>query len=129
MSTIEQNILNSLSPSNVNYTSFDKSSIMLYFFDGSLTLDGVGTEQNLKFSTTDKKHCNSLYPFPNNPDIGGDADVKLIEIYKSIYPTKKLFSRLTEPQLIALGGTLGVSAKVEDRKADTVNALWGKITG
>lgn len=66
--TIERNVLNALDPSTVNYTSFDRDSIMLYFFPDSWTLDGNGTKQNNTLSKTDIEHIQKLYPKKSTVD-------------------------------------------------------------
>lgn len=63
--TIRHNVLNTLDPSTVNYTAFDRDSVMLYFFPDEWTLDGNGTRANQKWSKQDKQHLMELYPHDN----------------------------------------------------------------
>lgn len=59
---IDHNVLGKYSPKGVTFTSFDPKSIMLYMFDGSLFLDGIGTNENDKLSAHDKALIRKTYP-------------------------------------------------------------------
>lgn len=59
---IDHNILQKYSPEGISATSFDNGSIMLYQFDGSLFVDGVGTPLNTKLSDLDKQMIGQMYP-------------------------------------------------------------------
>lgn len=59
---IDQNILQKYSPEGISATRFDKDSIMLYQFDGSLFLDGKGTPLNIHLSDQDKQMVRLMYP-------------------------------------------------------------------
>jgi len=61
---IDHNILQKYSPDGVSATTFDRDSIMLYQFDGSLFLDGVGTPLNTQLSDMDKQMIGQMYPKP-----------------------------------------------------------------
>lgn len=58
----DTNILNHYSKNITNGSQFDDKSIMLYFFPGFLTKNGVGTDQNLKLSKEDVLWLNKKYP-------------------------------------------------------------------
>jgi len=47
---------------NVEGTSYDPESIMLYYYPGYLTNNGVGTRQNMRLSPIDVLYINKLYP-------------------------------------------------------------------
>ena len=57
----DKNILNKYQNDLINGSSFDPLSIMLYFFPGSLTNDGKGTNQNLQLSGLDMEFINKNY--------------------------------------------------------------------
>jgi len=59
---IDHNILQRYSGTQVNASSFDRASIMLYAFPGTLFTDGQGTPENTQLSAGDKKFIKSIYP-------------------------------------------------------------------
>ncbi len=64
--TTYSNIIEKYKSSQVNGSDFDPESIMLYFFPGSLTISGKGTNENLRLSKYDAQYINSVYA--NSPD-------------------------------------------------------------
>ena len=61
-----KNILHKYSKTQVNGSSFDPLSIMLYFFPGDLTNNGIGTNQNLRLSGLDMEFINKKYSKSNS---------------------------------------------------------------
>jgi hypothetical protein len=61
---IDFNILQRYSKTQTNSTSFDRNSIMLYAFPGSLFTDGKGTRENAHLSARDKTFIARMYPKP-----------------------------------------------------------------
>lgn len=61
----DKNILNKYDKDQVNGSSFDPLSIMLYFFPSDLTNNGEGTNQNLRLSGLDMKFINNKYSKDN----------------------------------------------------------------
>jgi hypothetical protein len=59
---IRHNILDKYSKTNMNASAFDKASIMLYKFPGSLFTNGVGTTANTTLSDGDKRFIARMYP-------------------------------------------------------------------
>jgi len=59
---IDQNILEKYSPNGISATRFDRKSIMLYQFDGSLFTDGKGTPLNTHLSQLDEQMIGQMYP-------------------------------------------------------------------
>ena len=59
---IDQNILEKYSPNGISATRFDRKSIMLYQFDGSLFTDGKGTPLNTHLSLLDEQMIGQMYP-------------------------------------------------------------------
>lgn len=70
--TTDHNILEKYDRTITNGSKYDPNSIMLYFFPASLTNNGKGTKQNLRFSQTDLKYINRQYP-------GGNTNISEIE--------------------------------------------------
>ena len=68
---IDHNILQKYSPEGMSATQFDRDSIMLYQFDGSLFVDGVGTPSNTKLSALDEQMIGEMYP--QTPNVGAIA--------------------------------------------------------
>jgi hypothetical protein len=87
-------IINRYSTNLTNGTEYDPESIMLYFYPGILTLNGVGTTENLRLSFTDINYLSSKYP--KSPD----ASLKAINLYSYIYgikPSKIIKPPTTKP--------------------------------
>jgi len=62
---IDFNILQRYSKTQTNSTTFDRSSIMLYAFPGSLFVHGKGTPSNTHLSSRDKTFIAKMYPRSN----------------------------------------------------------------
>lgn len=60
--TTETNIIKKYDTNSINGSSFDPLSVMLYFFPADLTLNGVGTSQNLRLSGEDTLWITKIYP-------------------------------------------------------------------
>lgn len=63
----DNNILNAYNIDHINGSDFDPLSVMLYFFPSSLTLDGKGTNQNLRFSGIDVMWISEMYKNREGP--------------------------------------------------------------
>jgi hypothetical protein len=59
---IDHNILEKYSPQGISATRFDRKSIMLYQFDGSLFTDKKGTPLNTHLSQLDEEMIGQMYP-------------------------------------------------------------------
>lgn len=68
---IDHNILEHYSRDQTQFSEFDRASIMLYAFPGSLFTDGVGTDSNSQLSSTDKSFIGSVYGQPSGGGTGG----------------------------------------------------------
>ena len=55
---------------STNYTSYDRASIMHYFYPAGLTTDGSSFTMNRVLSPTDKTFIKSTYPFTGNEHAG-----------------------------------------------------------
>ena len=63
--TTQKNIINKYKSDQINGSSYDPKSIMLYFYPASLTKNNKGTKQNLILSKTDKIWISKTYPGGN----------------------------------------------------------------
>lgn len=66
---VRRNILDSYDEDQVNGSVYDPKSIMLYYFPAAFTLNGIGTEQNLRLSPKDAKWLSKTYFDSNNPTV------------------------------------------------------------
>jgi hypothetical protein len=73
-------IVNKYKQSDINGSSFDPCSVMLYFYPADLTDNDVGTNQNLRLSPVDMTWLAQQYP---GGDFNGHNSVE--EFYLSIY--------------------------------------------
>jgi hypothetical protein len=73
--TTYENILKPYAANEISGSIFDPKSVMLYFFSGALTLNGVGTQRNMRMSETDLKYLASTYGSTYNPALlnGGEG--------------------------------------------------------
>jgi Bacterial pre-peptidase C-terminal domain len=72
---IRHNVLRKYAADQVNGTSFDKDSIMLYFFPKEWTLNGVATKENEVLSATDKLFIAGAKMYPGRGTGPVDATV------------------------------------------------------
>jgi pre-peptidase/astacin (peptidase family M12A) len=71
--TIRHNVLEKYRVDQVNGTAFDPKSIMLYFFPGSWTVSGVGTEANEVLSAVDQSFIAGAKMYPRAAPTPDDA--------------------------------------------------------
>jgi hypothetical protein len=64
--TTYTNILHKYDKEKINGIDFDPDSMMLYFFPKEMTMNGVGTNQNLRLSIEDMKFIMSVMPGKTN---------------------------------------------------------------
>ncbi|MCC7402090.1 MAG: hypothetical protein IT214_11460 [Chitinophagaceae bacterium] len=89
---VDRNIFNKYSQNSTNGSSYDKASIMHYFFPEGLTTDKSAFSNNTELSPLDKLYARVLYPFPPKPppvtgvlNTGDDCDaIKFIVEYNVI---------------------------------------------
>lgn len=80
LATIEHNIFERYSLSQINGSSFDPESIMLYSFPASWTNNGVGTDFNDSLSDIDKEFAGRVYPSTDTP---GAVQLDVLEGYSA----------------------------------------------
>lgn len=59
---VDHNVFERYSRGSTQFTSFDRDSIMLYFFDASWTIDGTRFRENKKLSQADIDFMRNVYP-------------------------------------------------------------------
>ncbi|RZK55007.1 MAG: hypothetical protein EOO91_14915 [Pedobacter sp.] len=59
---VNEQVLNKYKPADVRNTKYDPASIMHYYVDPSLTLDGKGVGLNMTLSAKDKLFIGKIYP-------------------------------------------------------------------
>jgi hypothetical protein len=88
----DTNILNKYSNDQINGSSFDPLSIMLYFFPASLTINHKGTTQNLRISGEDALWLNKTYPGSSETPRTYYPKVYNISLDKSLGQSKSILS-------------------------------------
>lgn len=81
-------VINAKSRDDVTGTRRDKTSIMHYPIDGSLTVDGVSTPWNTELSHLDKVFIQTLYPFEKRVDAEVEAFIR--KLYGDWSQTKRM---------------------------------------
>lgn len=99
--TIRRNVLDQVAIDEVDATSLDPDSVMMYSFPGSWVRTGVGTKANENWSKKDIEFIGQLYGKTIIP-------MSLLDFAKGIFDTKKKVNRLTKDQVIYLLKTLGI---------------------
>jgi len=122
---IRFNVLDSVDSDLVDTTSFDKDSIMLYYFPSSWTLNNFETNDNFTLSEKDKSFLASKYPLDEVEETVVESD--LIEFCKNIWTSKSRLNRMLEIQLVFIANSLGIEASVNDLKKETLDKVWNKI--
>jgi len=81
-----QQIVEKYSQNEINGSTFDPCSVMLYFFSSDLTTNGVGSKQNMRMSPTDMYWLAKQYPAdPGAPDSDEKSLALAKEQYNKIY--------------------------------------------
>ena len=73
---VETNVIRRYNQNLINGSSYDPTSIMLYFFPGNLTTDNIASHQNYRLSATDVIWIAKMYP-------GGEKSPE--DFYKEVY--------------------------------------------
>lgn len=113
--TTFHNIIEKYDTTQINGSTFDTQSIMLYFFPGSLTLNNKGTHQNLRLSPYDVEYLNSMYP-NNSKQMCGIVDCESPdEFYKKVY-NENIDIIIPSPTIIPIT----VNDRVETNKTENI---------
>src|SRR5688500_10058486 len=60
--TVDHNVFNRLSNTELNFSAYDRDSIMHYFFPKEWTLDGTEFKENMRLSPLDRQFIAEQYP-------------------------------------------------------------------
>ena len=117
---IEHNILNVIPIDEVDATATDYESVMMYYFPGSITTNGIGTKQNKVLSALDKKFIGLIYPFEDKKR--DEAFINLRAYLRDIWHNRSL-NRLTKQQILTTLGYLKADANPTARKRKLIDKL------
>jgi hypothetical protein len=95
--TINRNILKKYNENQINGSTFDPNSIMLYFFPGTLTKDGQGTKANPQLSELDKMWLASAYANAPSPTSIQQTTTPIQQTTTSIQQTTTPIQQTTTP--------------------------------
>ena len=124
---IEHNIINVLSTEDIIATPLDRKSNMCYFFDGSLTLDGIGTSRNDHISEIDKQFVATQYPYDEpRVDPSSPANIELRRFLTHYYLDRYMY-KATKAQILVALGWLSVDVNPGERKRDLMSILKSEI--
>lgn len=94
---VDFNLFAKYSTTSTNYSAYDPYSIMHYAIPAGLTLNGLVTQANSNFSTTDIDYAGKLYPFPVAPTraagtlrTGDDCDLVDFTVEYNAVPADKV---------------------------------------
>lgn len=132
--TTDSNIIERYKLNEINGSTFDSKSIMLYFFPGSLVLDpntqqccGTGTNQNLMFSPYDVLYLNYNYPLKNSDLTSEQFTVKYFnDIFNQQVDIDDLKKQLDSTRSEDSGENSGDASKLSNKglkKKVAANAL------
>jgi len=122
-STIRHNVLNKYRADQINGTTFDPDSVMLYFFPGSWVQSGVGTQANSTLSSMDKAFIGGAKAYPKAaPTL---LDAKELQVGASRRTTATI-GKVGEEDLFQFTVKTGGSHIVDTRgPTDVVMKLFG----
>ena len=129
---VKANMFTLYNTSEVQATSFDGSSIMLYYYPASWTTDGKGTSFNTQLSDKDKTYIAFCYP-PDTYD-AGQFNTQQIRPWNQPQQTNEtevyLSKKYNQPPALAVGlNTLDIDASRNIRiTAIAKNILQDKFT-
>lgn len=114
---IRHNVLDKYSADQIKGTTFDRDSIMLYFFPGSWVRSGVGTKANDVLSDMEKAFIASKDAYPADPgpavELGVNAAPTSASIGKPGEEDVFMFTvRSGGPHIIETGGQTDVMMKL-----------------
>lgn len=115
-------IVDKYNQSDINGSEFDPCSVMLYFYPGDLTNNGVGTNQNLRLSPVDMTWLANQYP---DAPLNNKNSVE--EFYLSIYPDEDSNS-FDDKMLICkdMAVKFGDSQPIQDQDSNFFPKIFNK---
>lgn len=125
LETIEHNMFKKYENAQINGTSLDKLSIMLYSIPKTWTLDGFHSEPNEVLSAMDKSFIGSAqggYPKTANPGITGPTELTVAEVT----PTQASIGAPGEEDLFKFNATKPGRYTIETMgSTDVIMSLFG----
>ena len=122
-STIRHNVLNKYRADQINGTTFDPDSVMLYFFPGSWVQSGVGTRANPTLSALDKAFIGGAKAYPKAAPTLLDAQELTINALRR---TSAAIGKAGEEDLFQFNVKTGGSHTIDTRgPTDVVMKLFG----
>lgn len=114
---IRHNVLEKYAVDQIRGTTFDRKSIMLYFFPGNWVQNGVGTEQNEELSAVDRQFVgsNQGYPPTVSPTIPLQVNAAAVSERIGVPGEEDVFTfNVTQPgrHIIETGGQTDVVMKL-----------------
>lgn len=103
VATIRHNVLDKYSKDQTNGTEVDTSSIMMYPFPASWTMDGFATKENMELSAVDKQFMASVYPKTVQP-----APKSFLDVCKLLFKTEKELYAIKKDTLLRIGSELNL---------------------
>ncbi len=110
---VYSNIINIPTIDEVDATTLDRDSIMMYFFPDHWVQSGVGTKQNKQLSRLDKEFISLIYPKQKEADTC-DEQVRSF-IHELIYNDRKV-NRLDNKQIRSVLSRLDIPYSSSDRR-------------
>ena len=121
--TTRHNILRKYTAAQINGTSFDPDSIMLYFFPPSWTLNGIGTKANEVLSAMDKAFIAGAKMYPKS----GGTTANAVELLVNPKRRKQAsIGKVGEEDLYRFRATVDGRYVIDTRgETDVVMKLFG----
>jgi hypothetical protein len=121
--TVRHNVLRKYGLDQIHGTTFDPESIMLYFFPGSWTASGVGTEANEVLSDLDKQFVAGAKMYPHDGPTVSDATVLTVNAARR---TSAAIGKFGEEDLFKFTAAADGNYVVDTRgPTDVVMKLFG----
>lgn len=108
---IRHNVLNAIKIDEVDATTLDRDSIMMYWFPDSWVKNGQGTKQNNGLSILDKTFISLIYPKPIEPP--NEEKTKVQIFIQSLIYNRAMLSSMNNQQLRVICAGLELISKVE----------------
>ncbi len=120
---IDFNILQRYSADQMQFTQFDRASIMLYAFPGSLFKNGVGTPENTTLSDLDKTFIGRTYGAPGGT--GGQRTLRVMTPYMRGADVEEVQHKLNDAGHgpVAVDGVYGPGTAAAVRRFQAANGL------
>jgi hypothetical protein len=106
VATIRHNVLDKYSKDQTNGTEADTSSIMMYPFPASWTMDGFATKENTELSVVDRQFMASVYPKTAHP-----SPKSFLDVCKMLFKTEKELYAVKKDTLLRIGSELNLPIK------------------